>query len=92
MELVMKRKICTQEDEGALDPLSQVVTCKFFLNVGLCYLLGRLWWSPELPELRWLLGCARNCELWLQHGLQLPEEAICLHQSQRLHVLDQQCK
>lgn len=34
-------------------------------------LSGRLRRSPELPELRRLLGRARRGELWLQHGLQL---------------------
>ena len=52
--------------------------------------LGRLWWTPELPEPRWVLGRPRGGELRLQHGLQLPQEAVCLHPCERLHPLDQQ--
>lgn len=55
-----------------------------------CSPAGRLWWSSELPELRWILGCPRYRQLRLKRRLQLPQEALCLHQSQCLHQLDQQ--
>merc|ERR1712212_1029507 len=50
----------------------------------------RLWWPSELPEPRWLLGRPRCGQLRLQHGLQLPQETLCVHPRQRLHVLDEQ--
>lgn len=53
---------------------------------------GRLWRPLELPELCWCLGGSRHRQLWLRAQLQFPQEAHCVHQSQRLHRLDQLCK
>lgn len=63
-----------------------------FSHISPSCLLGRLWRSSELSEPWWILGCSWCGELWLKHGLQLPQEAFCLHQGQRLHELDQQSK
>lgn len=68
-------------------------TCKP-ISVFVCVLThsGRLRWTPELPECWWLLGRPWRGELWFWPGLQHPPEAHCLHTSQLLHQLDEQCE
>lgn len=69
---------------------------QIYWSVGSTYTLlpdaGRFRWPPELPERRWWLGGSRHCQLRLRYQVQYGQEANRLHQSQRLHWLDQQCE
>lgn len=63
--------------------------CGVWPTYRLVHDAGRLWWPTELPERRRCLGGSRHRQLRLWSQLQFPQEAHRLHQSQRLHRLDQ---